>query len=514
MKAKYNYSAAGQKLSVKDATGANSFDYLGSLTLAKTNNITTPEVVFAHGIIRNGEVTYFDKDHLGSVRTTVNKNGTVTGTNDYYPFGMVHSGGLINPNNRYLFNGKENQTIGDLRLTDFDWRMLDSELGRWFVIDPLAGKYYRWSPYNYAINNPISFIDPDGREIEFSENTSTWRTVVFTVDGVTYTGMIPAADLFIAGNHYTYPVTVSKTSVAFGTASITRWTTSDHGTGEALPQSIYTAAEFTSFADAWNATEAITNDEERAAAQGKIIAEWSDNGRPDDDYVGLFGYVGEEGTVKDVEIVDAKVTGKKFTGIVVGSNYGTVKGCTVTGANTTVAGKSYVGGVAGENFGKIGGAGAAGCTFSGTFSGTSGISGRYVVGVVGSNQGGIAGSQNSSTIPTQDRSLITGCWSLAQSVKNELATNYEGGLSGINYQNSILTYSYWLAGADVPTDAVGGNIHRPASCGSFTGPGHFIQAVVNDMNTAIAAALAGTGVSASWPYKANSYPTLNVRMVP
>ncbi|MDR1198114.1 MAG: hypothetical protein LBK94_03755 [Prevotellaceae bacterium] len=62
---------------------------------------------------------------------------------------------------RYLFSGKEKQTIKDLGWLDFSSRMLDSEIGRWLV-DPWAEKYYSISPYAFCGNNPLKYVDPDG----------------------------------------------------------------------------------------------------------------------------------------------------------------------------------------------------------------------------------------------------------------------------------------------------------------------------------------------------------------
>ena len=108
---------------------------------------------------------------MGNTRVVLDQQGEVLQTNSYYPFGiniesLTTNNQTLSTKNLYLYNGKELQEDFNLNWHDYGARMYDAQIGRWHVIDPMAESYLSWSPYNYTMNNPIMFIDPNGMFVD------------------------------------------------------------------------------------------------------------------------------------------------------------------------------------------------------------------------------------------------------------------------------------------------------------------------------------------------------------
>jgi len=93
---------------------------------------------------------------------------------DYDPGGMILPGREYiagDENYRFGFNGQENtdEIYGDDNFVDFGARGYDPRLMRWLSIDAFEKLYPQISPYAFALNNPIKFIDQDGNTIFDSE---------------------------------------------------------------------------------------------------------------------------------------------------------------------------------------------------------------------------------------------------------------------------------------------------------------------------------------------------------
>ncbi len=173
----------------------NTYQYYAGNMVYK-NDKSLSYLLFDEGLVTKTSSVYSYEYHLkdhppkvgqgpGNTRVTFQPNGnsiTTTQVAEYYPFGSSYLPVSPAGTNKYLYNGKEKQddVLGGTALDWYDYgaRFYDPAIGRWNSMDPLAEKYRRWSPYNYCVNNPMRFIDPDGKEIKINREIINGRTTI------------------------------------------------------------------------------------------------------------------------------------------------------------------------------------------------------------------------------------------------------------------------------------------------------------------------------------------------
>ena len=111
----------------------------------------------------------------------IHTRGPILEETHYYPFGLTMAGisskalnGLAE--NRYKYNGIEQNTDFDLNMYDAFYRNLDPQIGRFWQIDPEAEMLEEYSPYASMYNNPISNTDPLG---DFATRFGAWLHKIF-----------------------------------------------------------------------------------------------------------------------------------------------------------------------------------------------------------------------------------------------------------------------------------------------------------------------------------------------
>ena len=155
-----------------------------------------------------------------------------------------------------------------------------------------------------------------------------------------------------------------------------------------------------------------------------------------DEYAGLFGWLNRAGTVKNVVMEGVQITSNQIDGGsiggVVGSSWGTIENCSVSGS---VSGTVYVGGVVGA---QIGGS-ITGCSSSATVKGTVDV-------------GGVAGQTNSSA-------TLTACYATGNVIiEINPKKNIAGGsLVGMNAGISLL--ACYATGNVTSTGSSTGKVH-------------------------------------------------------
>jgi RHS repeat-associated protein len=125
---------------------------------------------------------FYHSDHLGSSNYISNNTGIVSQHTEYLPFGETFVDEHLNSHNTpFKFNAKEfDDETGNYY---YGARYYNPKWNVWLSVDPLVEKYPEISPYIYCANNPIIYVDPDGRDFEIFYTDSKGNEQSFIFNG-------------------------------------------------------------------------------------------------------------------------------------------------------------------------------------------------------------------------------------------------------------------------------------------------------------------------------------------
>ncbi len=151
----------------------------------KTINISDDEKVFVRIEQKTGEnpvIRYQYDNHLGSACLELDELGAIISYEEYHPFGTTsYRSGRTETEvslKRYKYCGKERDE--EIGLYYYGMRYYAAWLCRFVSVDPLQFKYPYYTPYQYAGNKPITFIDLDGGEEKEPEEDNNISKIKIT----------------------------------------------------------------------------------------------------------------------------------------------------------------------------------------------------------------------------------------------------------------------------------------------------------------------------------------------
>lgn len=166
---KYLWDGGGT-LYAKVYSNGDRYDFIAGLILKndKVYQLDVPEGRAMYNQESQKWEYQFDyKDHTGNPRVTFKEEQgqlKITETHNYDPFGLELKGiEITNTNTPNIYGFQNKIKDPETNWIDFGGRQYDPTIGRFLQVDPLAEQYSSWTPYNYTLDNPIRYIDPNGK---------------------------------------------------------------------------------------------------------------------------------------------------------------------------------------------------------------------------------------------------------------------------------------------------------------------------------------------------------------